>query len=90
MEDAGEVDLEDMLPVFEGDVFGRCAVDGSGIVDEDIDAAELLFDLAKESFCASGGGEIYVKCNGLAAQESNMRAGFYFFKATARWSLMTL
>jgi len=39
LEDAGEVDLENLLPVFKQSVFGGIAMDGPGVVDEDIDAA---------------------------------------------------
>jgi len=43
LEDAGQVDLEDLLPGVEGGVYGGVAVDGSGIVDEDVDVAEVGF-----------------------------------------------
>jgi len=33
LEDAGEVDLEDLLPGVEGGVYGGVAVDGAGVVD---------------------------------------------------------
>ena len=58
LEDAGEVDLQDVVPVFEGDVFGGGAEDGAGVVDEDVDAAERVVDLGEEVFGAGGGGEV--------------------------------
>jgi hypothetical protein len=50
-----------MLPVCKRDLFGRGAEDGTGVVDENIDAAELLFDLGEEVFGARGRGEIGAK-----------------------------
>ena len=41
LKDAGEVDLENALPVVELEVFGGIAVDGAGVVDKDVDAAKL-------------------------------------------------
>jgi hypothetical protein len=67
LKDAGEIDLKDMLPVFEGDFFSGGTEDGSGVVDEDIDAAEPIFDLGEEIFGAGGGGEIGVKGCGVIA-----------------------
>ena len=58
MEDAGEVDLQNGLPVFEGGVLGGGAGDGSGVVDEDVDVAEVLMYSVEEGFGAGGGGEI--------------------------------
>ena len=39
LEGASEVDLKDVIPVFENDLFGCGAVDGACVVDEDVDAA---------------------------------------------------
>ena len=67
LEDAGEVDLQDLLPVFEGDVFGGVAEDGAGVVDEDVDVAELRFDLGEEGLGAGGGGEVGLEGGGFSA-----------------------
>jgi hypothetical protein len=67
LKDAGEIDLKDLLPVFEGDLFGGGAENGSGVVDEDVDAAESFFDLGEEIFGAGGGGEIGAKGCGVFA-----------------------
>ena len=64
LEDAGEVDLQDLLPGFEGGVDGGVAVDGAGVVDEDVDAAEVGFDGGEERFRAGGGGEIGLEGGG--------------------------
>ena len=67
MEDAGEVDLQDLLPGVEGGVYGGVAVDGAGVVDEDVDAAEVGFDGGEERFRAGGGGEIGLEGGGCAS-----------------------
>jgi hypothetical protein len=67
LEDAGEIDLKDLLPIFEGDLFGSGAEDGSGVVDEDVDAAESLFDLGEQIFGTVGRGEIGAKGCGVFA-----------------------
>ncbi len=48
LEDAGEVDLEDLLPIAEQGIFGGVAMDGAGVVDEDVDSAELLLNGGEE------------------------------------------
>ena len=58
LEGAGEVDLEDALPVFESYLFGGGAMDGAGVVDEDVDAAEGGDDLTEEVLGAAGAGEV--------------------------------
>ncbi len=58
LEGAGEVDLEDALPVFEGYLLGGGAVDGASVVDEDVDAAEGGDDLIEEVLGAAGAGEV--------------------------------
>jgi hypothetical protein len=40
--DAGKVDVDDRIPVFFGVVDGRRAPDNAGIVDENVDGAEVL------------------------------------------------
>jgi hypothetical protein len=67
LKDAGEIDLKNLLPVFEGDLFGGGAQDGSGVVDEDVDAAKSFFDLGEEIFGTAGGGEIGAKGFGVFA-----------------------
>jgi hypothetical protein len=67
LEDAGEVNLENLLPVCEGYIFCGGAEDGAGVVDEDIDAAKFFFDLGEEVFGTGGGGEIGAEgCGALA------------------------
>ena len=48
LEDAGEVDLHDFEPVFEGVLDGVVADDGAGVVDEDVDVAEGGFGFGEE------------------------------------------
>jgi len=67
LEDAGEVDLEDLLPGVEGGVYGGVAVDGSGVVYEDVDVAEVGFYGGKEGFRACGFREIGLEGGGAAA-----------------------
>jgi hypothetical protein len=67
LEDAGEVDLQDLLPAFERGVDGGVAVDGSGVVDEDVDAAEAGVDGVEEGLCAVGCGEIGLEGGGFGA-----------------------
>ena len=67
LEDAGEVDLQDLLPAFERGVDGGIAVDGAGVVDEDIDAAEVCVHGGEERFGAGGGGEVGLEGGGGAA-----------------------
>jgi hypothetical protein len=67
LKDTGEIDLKDLLPVLEGDLFGSGAKNGSGVVDEDVDAAESFFELGEEIFGAVGGGEIGAKGCGVLA-----------------------
>ena len=67
LKDAGEIDLKNLLPIFERDLFGCGAEDGSGVVDEDVDAAESFFDLGEQIFGTVGGGEIGAKGRGVFA-----------------------
>ena len=67
LEDAGEVDLEDVLPVVERGVFGGVAADGAGVVDEDVAAAEGGEELVEEVRGAGGGGEVGGEGDGFAA-----------------------
>ena len=67
LEDAGEVDLKDLLPVGEGRVFGGVAQDGARVVDEDVDAAESVLDLREEILGSRGGGEVGAEGGGLLA-----------------------
>ena len=55
------------LPVVERDVHGVVAEDGAGVVDEDVDAAELVDDLAEEPLGAGGVGEVGLEGGGVAA-----------------------
>jgi hypothetical protein len=64
LEDAGEVDLQDVLPGVEGSVDGGVAVDGAGVVDEDVDATEVVVDAAEEGLGACGVGEIGLEGGG--------------------------
>jgi len=67
LEDAGEVDLQDLLPAFEGGVYGGVAVDGAGVVDEDVDATEAGFDVVEEGLGAVGLGEVGLEGGGFGA-----------------------
>ena len=64
---AGEIDLEDAIPIFESDVFGGGAVDGAGVVDEDVDATECGDDLVEEMLGSTGIREISLEGMGDAA-----------------------
>ena len=80
LEDAGEVDLQDLLPAFERGVYGGIAVDGAGVVDEDIDAAEVGVHGGEEGVGAVGGGEVGLEGGGGAA---NCLRGFVCGAAVA-------
>ena len=67
LEEAGEVDLEDVLPVGEFEVFGGRAEDGSGVVDEDVDVAEVGFDLGEEVGRPLRAGEVCAEGVGVVA-----------------------
>ena len=67
LEDAGEIDLEDVLPGFERGRLGGVAVDGAGVVDQNVDAAEGVVDLLEEVFGAGGGAEVGAERGGLRA-----------------------
>ena len=49
LEDGGEVDLDDVLPVFRAGVDGGIAEDDAGVVDEDVDAAEVCVTCGKRT-----------------------------------------
>ena len=67
LEDAGEVDLQDLLPAGEGGVDGCVAVDGAGVVDEDVDVAEAGVGGGEELLGAGGGGEVSLEGSGFGA-----------------------
>ena len=53
--------MKDSFPVTKRDFFGSSTVDGASVVDEDVDAAELVFDLGEEVFGAVGRAEVRTK-----------------------------
>jgi len=55
------------LPILEQCVLGGAAVNGAGIVDEDIEATEMLFDLIEEIFGARDLCKIRLKGHGVRA-----------------------
>ena len=67
LEDAGEVDLQDLLPTGEGGVDGGVAVDGAGVVDEDVDVAEAVVSGGEEGLRAGCGPEIGLEGGGFGA-----------------------
>ena len=69
LKDAGQVDLKYLLPVFQRNVFGGGARDGAGVVDEDVDAAELFLNLGEEVFGPCGGGEVGAEGGGAGADD---------------------
>ena len=75
LERASEVDLEDAVPVFESDFFGSSTVDGAGVVDEDIDAAQRSDGLMEEVFGSVDVREIRLEGVGFAACGVDGRGG---------------
>jgi hypothetical protein len=47
--DTGEVDIDNRLPVFFGVIDGRRAADDTGVVDENVDGAEVMDGLFNKS-----------------------------------------
>ena len=54
-EDAGQVHVDDLLPALERHVLRRGAPHRAGVVDEDVDAAELVHDARRPSRSPSPG-----------------------------------
>ncbi len=52
---------------FERSVDGGVAVDGAGVVDEDVDAAKFLDDAAKEAFGTRGVAEVGLEGGGFSS-----------------------
>ena len=75
-EDAGQINLKDFLPLGERMVLGRFAVDGAGVVDEDVDLREAGRDLIEEMLCAGGIGKISGKRSCSAADRFDVRGSF--------------
>ncbi len=75
LEDAGEVDLEDLFPGVEGRVDGGVAVYRAGVVDKDVDAAEVLVDAAEEGLCTGSVGEIGLEGGGGATGGCDVGCG---------------
>ena len=53
-EDAGEIDVDDGLPVFVGVVDGGGAADDAGVVDENVDGAKVLDGFFNEALADGG------------------------------------
>ena len=68
-EDAGEVDVDNRIPVFFGVVGGGRAADDAGVVDEDVDGAEVLDGFINKA--RADGGIAHIACQG-----NGFRAGF--------------
>ena len=79
VEDAGEVDRDDVFPVLDDGV-GRAqhavAADDAGIVDEDRDLADLVGDLLRHRDAVLASGDIERKALGLAAGVADFLRGF--------------
>jgi len=67
LEDARQIHLEDLLPIGQRDILSGTAMDRAGVVDEDIDASEVIFDLAEELQCARFTSEVGAKCARIAS-----------------------
>ena len=67
-EDAGEIHVDEGFPVFFWVVCGGRAADDAGVVDEDVDGAEVADGLFNEA-CADGGiGDVAGKGDGFRAE----------------------
>jgi hypothetical protein len=66
-EDTGEVDVDDRLPVFFGVIGGGRAADDAGVVDENVDGAEVLDGFFNEARADSGIADIAFQGNAFRA-----------------------
>src|SRR6185312_1122530 len=68
-EEAGlEVRVDDVVPIIFGDGIDRLRVGDAGVVDEDVDGAQLGFDGADELRDLSGDGDIGLDGDGAASE----------------------
>jgi hypothetical protein len=76
-EDAGEVDVDDSLPVFGGVVGGGCATDDAGVVDEDVNGAEAGDGFINEAMADILVADITDEGDGMSAGGVDECLGFF-------------
>src|ERR687894_716754 len=58
VEGAGEVDLDDPVPVFDGHLADGLVQGDAGVVDQDVEAAVGVEDFPDDSFAVFGGADV--------------------------------
>ena len=72
---AARVGVENIVPLFEGEAFERSRSEGAGVVDENVEAAELGDDSGDCSAYRGFGAHIARRGDSAAAESGDLRGG---------------